>query len=55
MGKGMRAKAHLPVHTGPELWFWSDHFALPPQKQGGLLGTGTVGGGGGGEGEETKE
>ena len=28
-----------------------DHFALRPQKRGGLLGTGT-GGGGGGEGDE---
>ena len=26
-----------------------DHFALRPQKRGGLLGTGTGGGGGGGE------
>ena len=29
-----------------------DHFALRPQKRGGLLGTGTGGGGGGGEGDE---
>ena len=31
-----------------------DHFALRPQKRGGLLGTGGGGGGGGGAGERVK-
>ena len=44
---------HLDSHTAPELDYNEpDHFALRPQKRGGLLGTGT--GGGGGE-EWTKE
>ena len=38
---------HLDSHTASELDCEPDHFALRPQKRGGLLGTGTGGGGGG--------
>ena len=41
-GVRLRAQAHFPVHTAPELWLcvFFFHGALQPQKQYGLSGTG---------------